>query len=196
MVLEERSLYSQIWSKDRKQRPGLKVLFSGWRRVNSEDLQNLMLGLVLFNFISDLNKRVNSKIFRSVYDHKLSLESQMLYLWHKNSRRVLENRVCGQKRHRWASTRIDIKWCTCNRNDLNHIYTTADAELRVTTQGRGLGIIVDISLKLSESGGLWSRFTSKAWIRWMRSCYSPNPRSLEQGLLNDTTKNFLTDRRK
>lgn len=194
MVLEERSLYSQIWLKDRKQRPGLKVLFSGWRRVNSEDLQSLMLGLVLFNFISDLNKKVNSKIFRSVYDHKLSLESQMLYLWHENSRRALQDRVCGQKSHRWASTQIGIKWCTCNKNDLNHIYTTADSELRVTTQGRGLGIIVDISLKLSESGGLWSRFTSKAWIRWMWSCYSPNPQSLEQGLLNDTTKNFLTDK--
>lgn len=41
--------------------------------VNSEVLQSrLVLGLGLFNFISDLKKRVNSEIFKSVDDHKLS----------------------------------------------------------------------------------------------------------------------------
>ena len=72
MVLEERSIYRQSWLKDRKQRPGLNGLFSGWRRVNREVLQSLVLGLVLFNFISDLKKRVNSEIFKSADDHKLS----------------------------------------------------------------------------------------------------------------------------
>lgn len=78
----------------------------------------------------------------------------MLYLWHKNSRRALQNRACGQKRHRRASTQIDTKWRTYRKNNLNHIYTTMDSELIVTTQERGLGVIVDMSLKLSESGGL------------------------------------------
>lgn len=45
-------------------------LLSGWRKVNSEVLQNLVLALVLFNFINDLKS--NSEIFESVEDHKPS----------------------------------------------------------------------------------------------------------------------------
>lgn len=72
MVLEERSIYRQSWLKDRKRRLGLNGLFSGWRQLNSEVLQSLVLGLVLFNFLSDLKKRINSEICKSVDDHKLS----------------------------------------------------------------------------------------------------------------------------
>lgn len=56
----------------------------------------------------------------------------------------------------WAGKRDTDKhkWFTYRKKPTNLNHVCMDSDLIVTTQGRGLGVTVDISLKLLESGGL------------------------------------------
>jgi hypothetical protein len=147
-------VWIQQWLSNRKQRVVLNDCCSDWKAVCSGVPQGSVLGPQLFIiYINDIDKDVNSKLSKFADDTKvgkivnnqsqsneLQFDLNILYEWSK----------------KWLMN-FNLDKCVCMHIGLNnegHSYYIGNQKLKVVSEEKDLGVLIDQNFKFSKQCSL------------------------------------------
>ena len=140
------------WLFGRRQKVGVNNVYSGWENVVSGVPQGSVLGPLLFLiYVNDLDAGINSKLVKFADDTKLG---RGVAAEEEVEEDMLRNDLCNI--FKWSpdwQMQFNTEKCTVlhmGKNNKTAEYNLGANKIKVSTQERDLGVIIDKSGKSSE----------------------------------------------